>query len=486
MASVISSTCRCSGSIRARRWRPATTGRLDRATRSRSRPSSGCRSTSRRTRSTRSTMRRAPRRTGWPSRSSSTRPIVTSSSTSARPTTFSSPTLTGPATTSSRRSNDGLVRMREPAVFGPPRFQDRRTSLESPVELETNALLLLGVGIGIFGIVTIALLLRAERRSHEHDEPTLRAVGYTSHQLGVTAMIRTAPAAVGGAVAATVLAVVLSSRFPVGIGRQLELDDGIQFNARSSSWAACCRCSSSAGSATSSAVPPRGGFAPLGPGPRSPGGSLASARRPRSSSALSWPSPEGTVPAPDNHAPGSSAAPPPCRSSSPSASSSPGSTICTPSRRRGGGHGTRSSGTSTSRSPTRPSNDSPATRAIEAQTVSRVCAATVGGQGAEVLAVRPGGTAPPVLASGRLPVSASEIALGARLARRLDAERGDLVRFSVAGGDCETDAPATRTRTDRGRRHGATSVRRIRHRAGRGRDARRRRCRRRERLNLSS
>ena len=49
------------------------------------------------------------------------------------------------------------------------------------------------------------------------------------------------------------------------------------------------------------------------------------------------------------------------------------------------------------------------------------------------------GTAPPVIVSGRLPASASEIALGARVARRLDAQIGDLVRFSIAGADCETD-----------------------------------------------
>jgi putative ABC transport system permease protein len=78
---------------------------------------------------------------------------------------------------------------------------------------------------------------------------------------------------------------------------------------------------------------------------------------------------------------------------------------------------------------------------IEAQTVARVCHASVGGQGVEVLAVRPGGTAPPVLGSGRLPASASEIALGARLGHGLDARVGDIVRFSAAGGDCATNEP---------------------------------------------
>ena len=67
---------------------------------------------------------------------------------------------------------EALARERgESAFFAPPRFQDRRASLESPVELETNALLLLGVGVALAGTVTIALLLRVEQRSHEHDEP---------------------------------------------------------------------------------------------------------------------------------------------------------------------------------------------------------------------------------------------------------------------------------------------------------------------------
>ena len=97
-----------------------------------------------------------------------------------------------------------------------------------------------------------------------------------------------------------------------------------------------------------------------------------------------------------------------------------------------------SSGTSTSRSQRQRSSNSTDDPRIEASTVARTCPAAVEDESVEALAVRPAGTAPPVVVSGRLPASASEIALGARLARRLDAQIGDLVRFSIAGGDCET------------------------------------------------
>jgi hypothetical protein len=327
----------------------------------------------------------------------------------------------------------------EPVVFGPPRFQDRRTSLESPVELETNALLLLGVGIAIAGIVMIALLLRAERRSHEHDEPTLRTVGYTSHQLGVAALLRTAPAALGGAVAATVPAVVLSSQFPVGIGRQLELDGGLTLDAVVVGLGGLATALVVSGFSYlfGRATPPRGRTDPTRP---ALAGRLAGLG-----------APTGVV---------------------------IGTQLAFAGGRRGGGRQSRAGifGGAAALSivvavgtfltgidhlytvPTArgwawdavignvnfPLSDTTVDRLagdprIEAHTVSRVCAATVGGQGVEVLAVRPEGTAPPVLTSGRLPVSASEIALGARLAGRLAAERGDLVRFSVAGGDCESE-----------------------------------------------
>ena len=330
----------------------------------------------------------------------------------------------------------------ESVLFGPPRFQDRRGSLESPVELETTALFLLGVGVTLAGLGAIALLLRAEQRSHERDEPTVRALGCTSGQLGAAALLRTAPIAVGGALVGVVLAVSLSSRFPVGIGRQLELDPGFEFDAAIVIL----------GGATTILVV--GGLSYLF-GRAAPHQDSTPRAAPTFAGRLA------TVGAPTEAVIGTQFA-------------------------FAGGHGSRSRSRRAALAggavavaivaavglyitgvdhlysvPTAhgwawdavignvnfPLADTTIERLthdprVEAATVGRVCDATVGDEATEVLAVRHGGTAPPVLRSGRLPASANEIAIGARLGRP-DARIGDLVRFSVAGGECATNQPAT-------------------------------------------
>lgn len=333
----------------------------------------------------------------------------------------------------------------EPAYIGPggPRFQDYRPSLESPVELETDALLLLGVGIALAGTVTIALLLRAEQRSHDPDEATLRALGSTPHALGVTAMLRNAPVALGGAVVAVVLAVTLSPRFPVGIGRQLELDPGLELDA------------TVVGCGAAAVVLLIGGFSYLF-GRSAPRRDLAPRARPTLASRLAG-------------------------------AGAPTEIVISTQLAFAGGRRSRSTTRLAGiaggalaiaivaavgvyltgvdhvyKVPTArgwawnavignvnfPISDTTLQRLvddprIEAATVARVCAASIDDREVEVLAVRPGGTAPPVLASGRLPSTASEIALAAPLGRQLDAKVGDLVRFSVAGGDCDTNQPTT-------------------------------------------
>ena len=70
-------------------------------------------------------------------------------------------------------------------------------------------------------------MLRTEQRIHDDDTPTLRALGASSRQIGGAASLRVLPAAVAGVAVGVVLAVVLSPRFPIGIGRQLEFDGGV-------------------------------------------------------------------------------------------------------------------------------------------------------------------------------------------------------------------------------------------------------------------
>ncbi len=323
----------------------------------------------------------------------------------------------------------------ESPLFGPQRLRERQAGLQSPVELESNALRLLGTGIALAGAATLTLLLRAERRSHEHDEPTLRALGYTSRQLGAVALLRTAPVAIGGAVTAIGVAVAVSPRFPVGIGRQLELDGGLDVDVAVVA----------VGGATIAlfvgGLSYLLGHAPLRRGLPRPrrtlAGRLASAGGPTevvigTQLAFGGGSRSGAAQSRGGVIGGAVAV---------AIVAGVGIYVAgvdhlysVPVARGWAWDAVIGNANfSLSEATVDKLADDPR---IEAQTVARVCGASVGDEQTGVLAVRPGGTAPPVLGSGRLPASASEIALGARLARDLDAGVGDLVEFSVAGGDC--------------------------------------------------
>ena len=118
----------------------------------------------------------------------------------------------------------------QPVVFGPGRFDERRDTLNTPVTVETSALLLLGLGVAIAGGVAVVLLLRAEQRGHDRDVPALRSLGCSDRQLRAVAVLRTLPAAAGATLLGVAVAVALSGRYPVGVGRQLELERGIDVN----------------------------------------------------------------------------------------------------------------------------------------------------------------------------------------------------------------------------------------------------------------
>jgi hypothetical protein len=111
-----------------------------------------------------------------------------------------------------------------------PGGNTRQASFDAPVDLETNALLGLGVALGVTAIVLVALLLRLEQRAHDADVDPLRALGMTRPELRAVAIIRVMPVALGAAALTAVVAIGLSARYPIGVGRQLELDGGIQLN----------------------------------------------------------------------------------------------------------------------------------------------------------------------------------------------------------------------------------------------------------------
>jgi ABC-type lipoprotein release transport system permease subunit len=117
-----------------------------------------------------------------------------------------------------------------PPAVAPANADSRRASFTTPVDLETTALLALGIGLAVAAAATTVLLLRAEQRFHDRDTPKLQALGFSPSQLVALGAARTLPAALVGGAVALAGTIALSNRFPIGIGRELELDPGWQVN----------------------------------------------------------------------------------------------------------------------------------------------------------------------------------------------------------------------------------------------------------------
>jgi hypothetical protein len=320
-------------------------------------------------------------------------------------------------------------------AFGPPRFGERRGALDTPVNVETTTLRILAAGVAIAGAIVGALLLRAEQRWHDADGSALRALGFDRRQLRTTALVRTAPAAVGSAVVAVAVAIALSGRYPVGLGRQLELDAGTHVNVAVLGIGAAAVLLVVVACASTFAAPSR---------------TAVDARRARRTLAETL---------------AQSGAPPAFTLGTHFAFEHRRGERGVPSRQAVAGGAltlvvvaaiaTLSAGAD--RLHERPAErgwpwdvaignvnfaierprvaeilDDPR---IEAATAAAYGEVRIEGRPVEVLAYDGAGSAPPAVLDGRLPRAPSEIALGARLLRRLDRSIGDTVTMSLEGSD---------------------------------------------------
>jgi hypothetical protein len=328
-----------------------------------------------------------------------------------------------------------------PQAFGAPRFQARRQSLDSPVDVETVGLLALGIGIAVAGAVASVLLIRAEQRGHDRETPTLRALGYANRELGAAAAVRYAPVALGGALLAALVAVVLSSRFPVGIGHELELERGTTFNvAVLAIGAVACALLVLASAFVSARV-----SRPLRDRMRRRGAVAAWEARAGAPPAVSL----GTHFAFDRGRGARGFEPRQAIAAGGAAlaivvavsllGGSVDRLYATPSER--GWPWDIAIGnvnfTLTAAQARAIQHD----RDVRAATIVRYGIAQLDGRDGYVLATVPGGTAPPSVVRGRRPLTRGEIALGERQMRHLHTHIGDNVTLSVANGDYETDAP---------------------------------------------
>jgi ABC-type lipoprotein release transport system permease subunit len=321
------------------------------------------------------------------------------------------------------------------ASVGAPFYSLRRAPFDIPVNLESTVLLVLGVATAIAVAVMAALLLSTEERVHRRDRRALRALGQTRQQLGLGAAVRAAPVAIFATVLMLAVAIIASSLYPIGVGRKLEFNPGVQVNlsvlllgalatgafvlgiafvvgwresrattgqlrkATVSHWLARLNAPTDVvlgthlafdRGRTSSTVPARGAVA---------GGAIALAvivgigvfvgsgnylYADPVAHGFPWDVMIGNVNFPMTQA-------------------TTDKIIADPRIR----------------------NRTPASDGR----------ATIDGRPVEVLAIKLGGTAPPVIRSGRLPQSASEIALGPKLADQLHVSIGSKVSFTVAHGD---------------------------------------------------
>ena len=123
------------------------------------------------------------------------------------------------------------VQSLDPNVLSRPWVSEVRPDLfRSSVALETGALLGVGIGAALAGLALVLVLMRVQQRRFDDDRAAQIALGFTRAEQVSTAVWRTVPAAVVTAIVGTIGAIVLSGRFPVGFGKQLELDPGLDVN----------------------------------------------------------------------------------------------------------------------------------------------------------------------------------------------------------------------------------------------------------------
>lgn len=320
--------------------------------------------------------------------------------------------------------------------IGPGRFSERRDILDSPVDVETAALLFLGMVAAVAGAVTVGVLMRVERRSHEAESSTLRQLGFTTRGLGLVAVVRALPAVVVGTAAAVGIAAVMSASFPIGLGGELEPDPGVRVDAVVVTVGAALTCivivlACVVGAAPARPARPRSRTGAVGTG-------LTSTALPADVSlgahvAIGGRRGLGAQTARGLIAIGALAV---AAVTALAIVDRGVERVYEVPEARGWVWDAIVGNTNFTMSDTTLEGLADET-SITAQSRASYGQVAVSGVPVEVLAHDPRGTAPPQILSGRLPAGPDEIAVGERLADRLGLDVGDRVTFSVAGGDLD-------------------------------------------------
>lgn len=317
-------------------------------------------------------------------------------------------------------------------ITGPPDTDDRSAVFDTPVDLETSTLLAVAVGAAGAAIAVALLALRIQQRAIERDQQVVGAIGMSSSGVAATAAIRIGPTAVVASGGATLLAWILSERFPIGLGRQLELSPGRQADGRVLVLGGLAVCAVLTGAAALMAL-------------RQP--ALATVPRVRGGRSSAWPERLPFIAGLGvrlasgmNHRRavttlGVLAAGVAC-----AVATMVGTWVSSTSRlyaeplRRGWEWDAAVGNISFVMDPHH-LREIAADPSVERQTAMTYGQLTLDDASVEVLAYDPNGTAPPIVLDGRLPFTAHEIALGAGLMRKMHKHIGDEVHLSLDGSE---------------------------------------------------
>jgi hypothetical protein len=327
-----------------------------------------------------------------------------------------------------------------PAGFDTPRYSERRHSFDTPVAVESRVLLALGLAVAVLTALAVVFLIAAEERALGEERPLLTALGATRREHGAIAALRTLPMAVLSAVVAVATAYVLSDRFPIGLGRQLEVDAGRRVDVVIFV-------------ALALVLPALVLLAAFVSGRR------RVARSSRLRARAAWSHRLARLGAPTEVVVGTNLA---FESGSPRRRTTQRAIAAAALAvalvvgvlivgsgvddlyARPGSHGyvwDVAVGNVNFSMPKTDLDRLLRDKRFSARTRINYGQATVGGMSTEVLAYRVADTAPPAMLRGRLPVGPGEIALGAKLMDELHAHIGSKVAFSVAGGEMQGEAP---------------------------------------------
>lgn len=105
---------------------------------------------------------------------------------------------------------------------------DAGSRVTTSTEVERDGLTLFGLAVAAAGLLIVGQAVVRSVQAAAADIPTLDALGMTRLEVTAALLVPLLPAAILSGIITVVVATLLSSRYPIGLSRQIEPDPGIQ------------------------------------------------------------------------------------------------------------------------------------------------------------------------------------------------------------------------------------------------------------------